>query len=253
MTEQSGDEPITRLSRALSEATIQRINGMLLEGLFFYKRDDEDLFDQLRSRKTDFKQFWERYMGSDLVVDEYVAFRRSNRDTTEPYSEFLNPATPKDGRLYFQWHGQGARDRVIVFLHFLQFYETVLRRQDDAGYNERTFLYHEFVAWLQDRLRDAFATHEDSAPAPGQLHAAVKDVFRDLARFRFIEWRQERELHDGERERLPASYQEEKILLYSAMPGLLAYDPATLTQSLIEQAYGIATLSIDAPLEEEPE
>lgn len=230
-----------RLQRATSKRTIQKVNRYLLEGLFFYRRDNPELFDLLSSRRSDFAELWDAAFDLELVIDEHVAYRKFRAESPDPYAGFLNEHVPKAGRMHFNWHGQGSRERIVVFLHFLRYYEEVLRRADEGPYGERRFLWHEFVAWMQERLREAFQASPERMPTPNQLHAAIRDVFHDLERFRFIERRDSRDLREGEKERLPSAYQEDEITQFHAMPGLLAYDATTLTQSLIQQAYAMST------------
>lgn len=226
------------LTRQLGTKTVQEINLILLEGLFFYRKDDVVLFARLSERQTPFKRFWDRYFGLDLIVEENVAYRRVRQEGDEIDSGFRNPAIPPSARSILQWSGPGKRERSLVFMLFLQFYEGDLRRREDAGYGERLFFHHEFYRFVQDNFNRWFQDRGEERPNDRILFHAVTDVLEALTTYRFVEKAQIDEVNAQDRALLPQGYESDRVFLYKALDGLRGYRPHTLMESIALRAYG---------------
>jgi hypothetical protein len=232
-------DPGEYLARQLGTKTLQDINLILLEGLFFYRKDDALLFSRMSERQAAFRQFWDRYFGLDLIIEQNVAYRRVRHEGEEVDSGFRNPAIPPSSRALFQWTGSGRRERALVFMLFLQFYEGDLRSREDAGHGERLFYHHEFYRFVQDNYTRWFAEKPEDRPADHELFGAVGDVLDTMLRFRFVEKDKTDDITDEFRPQLPRGYTSDRVFMYRALDGLRGYRPHTLTQTIALRAYAL--------------
>lgn len=208
----------------------RRINATLLEGLFFHRSDNPSLYDKLYQAREEFKDAWQKGFGIELVVKQDVAYRRHINTNDDPYSGFVNPLTPNDGRLHFYWSGPRARLCFLIFQRFLYWYETELRRRPPQKYGEFDFQDHEFWVWVNEELT-RFFEQIPNKPKPVHIHEAFRIVLDDMRRFGFIRVVDEYEVPEEERPRLKAqNYRNDIIRQYVARPGLTAYDPKILQE-----------------------
>lgn len=230
------------LVRQLGVKNVQDINLLLLEGLFFYRKDDDLLFAKLSERQSAFRAFWQRHFGIDLVVEENVAYRRIVAEGEDPGAGFRNPNIATSQRTILNWGGPGKRERSVTFMLFLQFYESELRRREDHGYGERRFFPHEFYRFVQDQFTRWFSERQESKPTDHALFEAVREVFATLETYRFIEKEkgQADEITEADRVFLPRGFEGERVVIYRALEGLRGYDPHTLTESVALDAYPAA-------------
>lgn len=243
LDDEAGD-PGQRLVRQIGVKPLRRINRLLLEGLFFYRKDDPVHFDMLRNRPGPFRELWDHYFGLDLEIADNVAYRRLATMSDDPKAGFLNDNIPLAGRALFTWTDRGARELSITFLLFLRFYEQDLRHRQDAGHGERRFFYHEFYRVAQQAFDEWFPNLPDQKPTDQAIFNACKEVFETMERFRFIERENEDDIAAGDSNAdLGRGYAFRKVIMYRALEGLRAYNPNTLTTSLIETAYRTATPS----------
>lgn len=233
--------------RQLGVRNVQEINTLLIEGLFFYRKDNDLLFAKLSERQSAFKAFWRRYFGIDLAVEENVAYRRIITDGEELDAGFRNPNLSLGQRDIFQWGGPGRRERSLVFLLFLQFYESDIRRREEQAYGERLFFLHEFYRFTQDEYTKWFTGRTEEKPSDHTVFQSVREVFDTLERFRFIERGTSEEITAKDRALLPRGYDADRVIIYRALDGLRAYDPHTLNETIALDAYKTSTTEGDAP------
>jgi hypothetical protein len=240
----------TLFTGRVQPAVYQRANRHLMEGLFFHRSDNPDLFAALHRNRDVFKQFWTEQLGIDLVVKEHVAYRVHENRPEDPYTGFANPQIPNQGRLHLYWRGPRGKLCLLVFQKFLYYYESKLRRDEEQPFGEHAFLSHHFWVWVNDELTAFFAGRE-SAPKPHEIHAAIRQVLSDLEGFGFIRTIESRKLTPAERASISGNYELEHIIHFHARPGLGAYDGQVLQQdpTAFAKAYGWAT---DEPTTIEP-
>ncbi len=240
--EEDVDDIGQRLARQIGWKPIRRINMLLLEGLFFYEKDDPYYFDLLRQRQGLFRALWKRCFGLDLEVTENVAYRRLLTTGDDPDAGFHNQNIRVAGRALFTWTDQGMRERSLIFLLFLLFYEEDVRHRKDAGHGERRFFYHEFYRRVQQAYDEWFDDREQDRPSDATLFFASKEVFDALERYRFVENESVDDISATDsKEDLGRGYALDKVVMYRALEGLRAYNPRTLTRSLVEEAYGMGS------------
>lgn len=244
------NSPAERLAEVLGPRKVQAVNQLLQEGLFFYRKDDPALYATLRERSSLFKEFWDRYFGYDLVIEEHVAYRTINVDADDPSAGFRNPNLPLAARGVFWFTGRNKRERVLIFLRFLQYYEEELRATEDAGNAEHYFFYHEFFNRVQKSFDEWFAHQPGRKPDDRALFQATRDVINTLTRHRFVEIHERKDLGADDAAQLPKGYTDDHVILMRALPGLRGYNPRTLKESLVHDAY--QTERIPATLDEDP-
>ena len=90
--------------RSLDQLNVHYVRALLnilTEAPFFYRNDDSDLFEYLRSHQDDFHQFFAHYFGWELYTDRRMArvmARRADsiwRAVTRSGSRALRPKAPK--------------------------------------------------------------------------------------------------------------------------------------------------------------
>ncbi|RLC45541.1 MAG: hypothetical protein DRI23_13410, partial [Candidatus Cloacimonadota bacterium] len=62
-----------RFLEHLNNYHVRAVLNILTESPFFYRNDDVDLFDYVRSNQDDFHQFFTHFFGWELYVDRRVA------------------------------------------------------------------------------------------------------------------------------------------------------------------------------------
>lgn len=214
--------------RFVQKDNARRINRSLLEGLFFHRQDNPNLYADLYEQREEFKRVWEETFGIELIVKEHVAYRRHQNTDRDPRSGFTNNEVPNDARMHFMWSGANARLRILAFQRFLYWYETDLRRRPQMPHGEFEFHTHELWAWLAPELTN-FLNRVNSKSAPHLLFDAQRAVIKELERFGFVRRLKKHEVSEADRKALRSSgYTEDTITSYAARPGLTCYDPYTL-------------------------
>ncbi len=124
---------------------VRALLNILTEAPFFYRTDDVDVFEYLRSHHDDFQQFFSHYFGWELYADRRMARVIKPRE----YNQGLRPSQ----RDLFDLT---RRDECSVFLLLVEFYEKLLRdlniSYDDDG--AVRFLLADFVQYCVDRFAE---------------------------------------------------------------------------------------------------
>lgn len=208
---------------------VRALLNILTEAPFFYRADDVDLFEYLRSHYDDFQQFFSHYFGWELYADRRLARVIKPRD----YNQGLRPSQ----RDLFDLT---RRDECSVFLLLVEFYEKLLRdlniSYDDDG--AVRFLLADFVQYCVSRFAEELG---DQRPDDRTVLDACRSLFPKLIKYRFVE---QIEKEDAARdETLPAGMREH--VMYEFLPGIHCYRPDILTFKEVVKLYADATPALD--------
>ena len=255
MTRPEASDPLSTLRERVSDQTIRDVNRVLLEGLFFYKRDQPILYSKLEEHRDAFIAFWEQVIGLRLVVTPQLAYRRLPSDDNDPSVGFLNPSIRPDQRDLLGWSGAHMSVRTTVFLMFLKYAEEDLVKRNPDRNGDREFRYDEFYRYTQDQFRMASAAGGWPNPVAGDdsrlLQDSITKVFEKLERFRFIELdRQEIVTTQADLDRLPPGM--DRVKFYRALPGVYTYDSRALNQSLLDKSFAGARAPAEASPDAQP-
>ncbi len=204
----------------LSQSRARAILNCLLESTFFYREDDQDLFDYLRRHRAQFERFFDTFFGWNLHVDRKCARLFKRRQ--------YNPAlTPKQRNLF----DLTRRDECILFMLLLEFHESQLAALNVHYEHDEDlhFILADFVSHAVARFRKEL---EDTSPSDREIVSNIQSLFRRLEKHRFI-----RQVERGEvstDEKLLGGQTEH--ILYAFLPGLHCYDPARLSSAVFERA-----------------
>jgi len=205
----------------LNSYHVRAVLNILTEAPFFYRTDDIDLFDYLRSHQDDFHQFFTHFFGWELYVDRRVA------RVIKP-QEFNNALRPSQRDLF----DLTRRDECTAFLLLVEFYEKMLRDLN-ASYDDENavrFLLADFVQYGIDRFIEELG---ENVHADKIMLEACRRLFPKLVRYRFIA---QIEKADAEAdEQLPGGMREH--VMYEFLPGIHCYRPDILTFKEIMKLY----------------
>jgi len=209
---------------------VRALLNILTESPFFYRADDVDLFEYLRSHQDDFQQYFGHYFGWELYTDRRVARVVKPRE----HNAALRPSQ----RDLFDLT---RRDECTAFLLLVEYYEKLLRdlnvSYDDEG--SLRFLLADFVQYSLDRFKEELG---DKAPSDRVVLDACRALFPKLIRYRFIE---QVEKEDAARdEQLPGGMKEH--VMYEFLPGIHCYRPDVLTFKEVIKLYTDATPELEA-------
>jgi len=200
---------------------VRAVLNILTESPFFYRTDDVDLFDYVRSHQDDFHQFFTHFFGWELYVDRRVA------RLIKP-QEYNNALRASQRDLF----DLTRRDECTAFLLLVEFYEKMLRdlntSYDDEG--AIRFLLADFVQYGIDRFVEELG---DNIHADRIILEACRRIFPKLIRYRFIV--QVEKADPSEDEILPAGMKEH--VMYEFLPGIHCYRPDILTFKEITKLY----------------
>lgn len=221
--------PVSQFAGRVNEFRYRQINRYLLEGLFFHRQDNPELFEVLHRHREAFEDAWRDFYGIRIVVQQDVAYRLHENQPQDVDTGFSNPCITHNSRDHFYWRPDG-RLHLLIFQRFLYYYATEVRRQAEAGYGEYPFVNLDFWAWVNTQLDEFFAERPElrkaGGPAtPDKVHAAFRTVLSDLERFGFIRVIEKQELTDAERQ---AFHRDENLVKYHARPGLMVFDAQVL-------------------------
>jgi len=195
--------------------------NVLTESTFFYREDDADLFFFLRRNQAAFRELLERYFGWRLYVDRQCARLIKERH----YNEAVRPSQ----RALFDLR---RRDECLLFALLLEFHEEEGQRQGVTPDDDRRlrFLLADFVSFAIRRCREELG---DASPPEARLFEAVRPLFEQLDRHRFVRLVDKKQAEAGDD--LPAGMAEH--LLYEFLPGIRCYDPSLAARSVVWTAY----------------
>lgn len=200
---------------------VKAVLNVLTESTFFYREDDADLFFFLRRHQGSFRQLFESYFGWRLYVDRQCARLIKERH----YNEAVRPAQ----RALFDLR---RRDECLLFALLLEFHEEEGQRQGVTPDDDRRlrFLLGDFVGFAIRRGREELA---EAMPAEARLFEAVRPLFEQLERHRFVRLVDRKAPEAGDE--LPAGMAEH--LLYEFLPGIRCYDPSRAARGVVLRAY----------------
>jgi len=211
---------------------VRAVLNILIESPFFYRTDDVDLFDYVRSHQDDFHQFFTHFFGWELYVDRRVARLIKPQE--------YNNALKSSQRDLFDLT---RRDECTAFLLLVEFYEKMLRDLN-ASYDDEgsiRFLLADFVQYGMDRFIEELG---ENVHADKIILDACRRIFPKLIRYRFIVQVEKEDASDDEI--LPAGMKEH--VMYEFLPGIHCYRPDILTFKEIMKLYKPADedeLSVD--------
>jgi len=213
----------------------RRVLNMLLESPFFYRGDDVDLFGLLRRRQSLFREFFDTFFGWELHVDEHVA-RLIKNDVT-------NPALRPSQRHIFHISG---RIQYVLFSLLLEFHQRQADAQnvDIEKEPEVRFVLADFVQFVFERYRSELG---EQAPNDQELLDAMRRLFSELERCRFIAERERQGVVEAQGR--AAAFTDEGMdhVLYALLPGLRCYRSEVLTrEDLFHRPSANATVASDA-------
>lgn len=155
----------------------RRLLNVLTEAPFFYVDDDPDLFQTLRRRKAAFAEFFKKYFGWELLVDEQCArlLKRGNPENKALLSSQVDAFTLT------------RRNQCIVFALLLEYFEVEARRTnwDRERDGHLKFFHHEFVGYARNRFSELLG---ERAPEDAGLQRDIRDTWDILKRYRFIRY-----------------------------------------------------------------
>ncbi len=196
----------------------RRILNILMESLFFYREDDVDLFGLLRRRQSLFRDFFYEFFGWQLYVDDRLARLVKN--------DVCNPALRPSQRHIFHISG---RLQFVVFSLLLEFHQQQADAQniDLDREPEVRFVLADFVQFVFERYRRELG---DQAPAEQEVLNAMRQVFRELQRFRLIAERERQGVVETVGPAAAFTHEGMDHVLYALLPGLRCYRPEALTR-----------------------
>jgi len=200
---------------------VRAVLNILIESPFFYRTDDVDLFDYVRSHQDDFHQFFTHFFGWELYVDRRVARLIKSQE--------YNNALKSNQRDLFDLT---RRDECTAFLLLVEFYEKMLRDLN-ASYDDEgsiRFLLADFVQYGMDRFVEELG---ENVQADKIILDACRRIFPKLIRYRFIVQVEKEDASDDEI--LPAGMKEH--VMYEFLPGIHCYRPDILTFKEIMKLY----------------
>ena len=159
-----------------TSATVRTILNILLEAPYFYKTDDPDKFMTLRRYAQEFKEFFGRCFGWELVMDAKCA------RLYKPFW-FNEKITPVNRDLF----NFTRRDACIAFLLLLEFFEFELKKNSAGTDDDENlkFRYGELLEFECRRFRETLpkkaADYDDKRV--GQI---LREVMPTLERYRFL-------------------------------------------------------------------
>lgn len=220
---------INQFAGKVAEHRYRLINRYLLEGLFFHRQDNPELFEVLYRQREAFQEAWQDFFGMRIVVQRDVAYRVHDNPPTDVDGGFANDRIHGAGRDHFYWSPDGKL-HLLIFARFLYYYATEVRRQAEAPHGEHPFVNMEFWSWVNGQLDEFFASRPELRKSGGpasadKVHAAFRTVMADLERFGFIRRVEQRELTEADRQIFTAG---DHLVKYHARPGLLAFDAKVL-------------------------
>ena len=201
-------------------ARIQKVLNVLVEGPFFYQRDDPDLFAFLRRNRAEFDRFYNEMFGWQLVVDGRCARLYKGRW----HNRALKPSQHDVFDLT-------RRDECIAFLLVLEFYEHLLDERNATVDDPEPlrFEFGELFAFARSRLSEVLV---DLAPTDVDVRKSLRALMPILLRYRFL-----RELEPEPELRGTI---EDDNLIYECLPALHQYDVRVLGENVVATAYGRA-------------
>ena len=124
------------------------------------------------------------------------------------------------------------RDDCLLFAVLLEFHEEESRRQNVSPDDDRhlRFLLADFVAFALRRFREEMG---DACPSEQRVFEAVKPLFLQLDRHRFVRLVDRKAAEAGEE--LPAGMEEHA--LYEFLPGIRCYDASQAGREVVIRAY----------------
>lgn len=226
------DTFIEGADRALEQLNIHSVRAVLnilTEAPFFYRTDDVDLFEYLRSHFDDFAQFFSHYFGWELYADRRMARVIKPRD----YNEGLRPSQ----RDMFDLT---RRDECSVFLLLVEFYEKLLRDLNVSYDDDEPvrFLLADFVQYCVARFGEELG---EQRPDDRMILEACRTLFPKLIKYRFLEQVEKEEA--ARDEQLPGGMREH--VMYEFLPGIHCYRPDILTFKEVVKLYADATPELE--------
>lgn len=211
MNEESEDGRQLGIDRVDQEQR-RRLLNVLTEAPFFYEDDDSDLFQTLRRRKAAFAEFFKKYFGWELLVDEQCA-------------RLLKRGKPENKALLSSQIDAFAltrRNQCIAFALLLEYFEVEARRAnwDRERDGHLKFFFHEFVGYARNRFADLLG---ERAPEDSTLQKDIRDTWDILKRYRFIRF-----IEPTPAEVLAGVAERE---LYEFLPAVYLYDSHVLSDA----------------------
>lgn len=196
----------------------RRILNILLESPFFYREDDVDLFGLLRRRQSLFHDFVNEFFGWELYVDDRLARLIK--------SDVFNHALRPGQRHIFHISG---RIQFVLFSLLLEFHQQQADVQniDLEREPEVRFVLADFVQFVFDRYRSELGVQ---MPAEQEVLNAMRHVFREMQRFRFIAERERQGVVETNGPAAAFTHEGMDHMLYALLPGLRCYRSEVLTR-----------------------
>jgi len=190
----------------------RRLLNVLTEAPFFYVDDDPDLFQSLRRRKAAFADFFKRYFGWELLVDEQCA-------------RLLKRGRPENKALLssqLEAFSLTRRNHCIAFALLLEYFEVEARRTnwDRERDGHLKFFFHEFIDYARSRFAELLG---ERAPEDSALQKDIRDTWDILKRYRFIRF-----IEPTPAEKLAGVSGRE---LYEFLPAVYLYDSHVLSDA----------------------
>jgi hypothetical protein len=227
-------ETFFRALERRGQERFRAVLNLLTESTFFYREDHPDLFLYLLRNRGTLRQFFEQFFGWRLYADRQCARLIKERH----YNDRVRPSQ----RALFDLR---RRDECFLFALLLEFHEEEARRQNVSPEDEGRlrFLLSDFVSFSLRRFREELG---DACPPESRIFEAVKPLFQQLDRHRFVRVVDRKAAEAGEE--LPAAMEEH--VLCEFLPGIRCYDASQAARDIVVQAYRTGPEEDAAPAEE---
>ena len=191
--------------------------NVLVEGPYFYRTDDEDLFFFIRRHRQQFAEFYEAFYGWTLVMDEKCA--RVHKQ------EWYNAAITEVNRDLFNFR---RRDDCIGFMILLEFFENELEENSMTveDHDNPRFYFGDLLRFTHRRFGELFPGDAGERYTEEFVRANVlRRILPVLERYRLLT-----------RLRPPADMAIAKAddMIFEAMPALYHYNAARLSRGIDE-------------------
>jgi hypothetical protein len=197
---------------------VKAVLNILLESPYFYRGDDDIAYLFLRRYQQEFRDFFRKYFGWELIMDGKCA--RVYKEAW--YNEAVTPAN----RLQFYL---GKRDECIAFMLLIEFYEKLLEENsmtvEEAG--NPHFRFGDLLEYQQRRFIELFGQKQTKYTAEHVRKNILSPLMPRLIRYRFIK-------------ELPRPHGLELSrdqFIYEALPALYHYNSGRLGDSVGNDPY----------------
>jgi hypothetical protein len=197
-------------------ARVRAVLNILVESPYFYRTDDELLFDFLLRYHREFGRFVKDYYDWDLIYDGKCARVFKSR--------WYNSAISPGKRRWFRFT---RRDECLAFMMLLEFFEQQMDEQNISveDSDNLRFYFGDLLAYTHRRFQDLYPDAAERY-AMETVRKLLRDIMPELEQDRLV---QKLKPDAGDQ---PVDDQ----VIYEALPALYHYNATRLSQPLAVQA-----------------